>query len=84
MRTPNTEHKVHGGVQRLYTFDNGYEASVVRHPHSYGGDEGLWEAAVLLNGSVCYSTPITDDILGWLNEADVDDVLARIEELPRA
>ena len=35
-----------GGVQKLYRFDNGYGASVVRSQYTYGGKEGLWELAV--------------------------------------
>jgi hypothetical protein len=73
-----------GGVQKVYRFDNGYEASVIQTPFSYGGDEGLWELAVKLDGQCCYDTPITDDVEGWLSWEDVEALLARIEELPPA
>ena len=36
-----------GAVQKLYKFANGYGASVVKGEHTYGGDEGLWELAVI-------------------------------------
>lgn len=76
-----------GGVQRRYDFANGYGASVIRTPFSYGGDAGLWEIAVLgpdAKGrkTLCYSTPITDDVLGHLSVAEVNAVLAQIEALP--
>ena len=77
-----------GGVQKLYRFANGYGASVVQHQHSYGGDEGMWELAVIRyeDGSdkwrITYDTEITDDVLGYLSDSDVDDTLSRIEALP--
>lgn len=36
-----------GGVQMLFRFANGYGASMIRTPYSYGGDRGLAEIAVL-------------------------------------
>jgi hypothetical protein len=73
--------KVHDGEQRIYQFDNGYGASVIRHQYSYGGDKGLWELAVLKDGELCYDTEITSDVEGHLNEDDVDILLSNIKEL---
>ena len=77
---------LNGGVQTLVFFDNGYGASVVQHKYSYGGDEGLFEIAVLegnkKNWEICYSTDITDDVLGYLNDKRVEDTLLEISELP--
>ena len=77
------EHPNHmGGVQARIQFDNGYGASVVKTPHTYGGDKGLYELAVLdSNGSLTYATPITDDVIGYLRPEDVTDVLAKIQQL---
>ena len=73
----------HGGIQCRFKFDNGYGASVIRHDHSYGGDYGLWELAVTLaDGSLCYSTPITDDVIGYLTAGEVGLHLNQIEALP--
>ena len=70
------------GIRAVIKFDNGYSASVVRTEHSYGGKAGLYELAVLdKNGSICYNTPITSDVLGWLKEDDVTAALQRIEAL---
>ena len=77
------EHPNHmGGVQARIQFDNGYGASVVKTPHTYGGDRGLYELAVLdSNGSLTYATPITDDVIGYLRPEDVSDVLTKIQQL---
>ena len=70
------------GVRRIYTFDNGYEASVVCHTNSYGGPEGLWELAVMLDDELVYDTPVTSDVIGWLTDADLATVLDQVEALP--
>jgi len=72
-----------GGEQHKYKFANGYGASVIRSAYSYGGDQGLWELAVLgPDGKLNYDTPVTEDVEGWLADADVDRLLKQISELP--
>lgn len=79
----------HGGVQYMFKFDNGYGASVIRTPYSYGGRNGLWELAVckyyefLDRWHICYNTPITDDVIGYLKDEDVMEYLKQIKELPK-
>jgi hypothetical protein len=77
------EHPAHiGGVQSRITFDNGYGASVVKTPYSYGGDKGLYELAVLgTDGHLTYDTPITNDVIGYLRDIDVTDVMEKIQQL---
>ena len=81
------ERSLNGGTQTLHKFDNGYGASVVCHKFSYGGDLGLKELAVLTfpdddeRYELCYSTEITDDVLGYLSDEDVADLLVKIEAL---
>jgi hypothetical protein len=71
-----------GGVQARITFDNGYGASVVKTPYSYGGDKGLYELAVLgIDGHLTYDTPITNDVIGYLRDIDVTDVMEKIQQL---
>lgn len=89
MYTPILERKLNGGVQKVFRFENGYGASVVKSPYSYGGDEGLWELAVVLvyenegrlSWKLTYDTPITEDVLGWLTWEEVEETLRQIEEL---
>ena len=70
-----------GGIQKVYKFPNGYGASVIRHRGSYGYSKGLWELAVLEGGELCYDTEITDDVIGHLNDPEVDRLLRRIQQL---
>jgi len=72
----------HGGVQAIVVFPNGYGASIICHPFSYGGPEGLYEIAVLDGGNITYDTPVTSDVLGYLSTKDVEKTLADIEALP--
>jgi hypothetical protein len=69
------------GVQVVHEFPNGYGASVVKHDFSYGGKDGLWEMAVLKEGELCYNTHITNDVIGYLSDADVKSTLKEIEQL---
>lgn len=63
-------------------FKNGYGVSVIIGPYSYGGHEGLYELAVIeKDGSLCYDTPITDDVLGWLTKDDVTRYGQQVEAL---
>ena len=63
-------------------FDNGFGVSVVSHTHSYGGRNGLYEVAVLdKDGVLTYETPVTNDVIGYLTEEDVTDVMKQVQEL---
>lgn len=63
-------------------FDNGYGVSVVSHTFSYGGKDGLYELAVLdKNGDLTYKTPITNDVLGYLEPEQVTEIMAKVQSL---
>ena len=70
------------GIQARTEYPNGYGASIIKGEWSYGGSEGLYEVAVYKGGSLCYSTPVTDDVLGHLSEDEVSETLELIAELP--
>ena len=70
-----------GNERYIFQFENGYGASVIRNHLSYGGPEGFYELAVLKDGKINYKTPITNDVVGWLDKNDVADTLKQIEEL---
>jgi hypothetical protein len=75
-------HPLGDGVSAQVKFDNGYGVSIIKGSFSYGGNNGLYEIAVLdENDKLCYSTPITDDVIGFLNEDGVTEVLKQIQQL---
>ena len=82
------EHLLNGGTQTIYKFPNGYGASVICGGlYTYGDDERPYELAVIKfrpSGDgfyLCYDTPITDDVVGYLTEDGVSALLAEIELL---
>ena len=75
------KNKIMGGIQKVYKFPNGYGASVIQHKGSYGYVKGQWEVAVLHEGQLCYSTSITSDVIGHLNDPEVDNILGKIFRL---
>lgn len=66
----------------LFVFPNGFGASVIRNPYSYGGPQGLYELAVLRKRrkywEITYDTTLTNDVLGNL---EVDDVVKALEDI---
>lgn len=91
-----TRSRSDGSEQHAYRFANGYGASVVRGPGTYGADRGLFELAVITfdcpsgvwsggdDWEITYETPLTGDVLGWLSVDDVAAKLAEIAHLPEA
>ena len=69
----------------IYHFPNGFGASIVRGPGSYGYEKGLYELAVLKERAgewnLCYSTEITDDVIAECTVDDINAILKRIYEL---
>ena len=75
-------HPMGMGKQCIVQFPNGYAASIVQGPHTYGGPQGLYEIAVFgKDGNITYDTPITDDVLGYLSEEQVEKTLTDIKNL---
>jgi hypothetical protein len=55
---------------------------------SYGVDKGLYELAVtkyvgekITDLNLCYSTPITDNVIGNLSEEEVVEIVKKVSEL---
>ena len=76
-------HKNGQGVQAVATFNNNFEVSVIRTMFSYGGKSGLFEVAIVdkSTGKVNNNTDITDDVLGWQDEDDIDKILAAVPQM---
>jgi hypothetical protein len=76
------QHPMGMGKQCIVQFSNGYGASIVQGPHTYGGPNGLYEIAVFgKDGQITYDTPITNDVIGYLSELEVEKILTNIKNL---
>ena len=72
-----------------FRFENNYGASVIKHYGSYGFEEDLFELAVIKYnsknknsiGGLCYDTPITNDVIGFLTNDEVLELLEKIKNL---
>jgi hypothetical protein len=70
------------GVKCRMMFENGFGVSVVSHTYSYGGKDGLFEIAVLdEDGCLTYNTPVTNDVVGYLNPDEVTDIMEQVQNL---
>lgn len=70
------------GKKSRMVFDNGYGVSVVSHSYSYGGKDGLFEVAVLdKDGELTYDTPVTNNVIGYLNPKDVTEIMEQVQSL---
>lgn len=77
-------HPMGMGKQCIVQFPNGYGASIVQSEHTYGGSQGLYELAVFgKDGGITYDTPITEDVLGYLSEQEVEKTLIDIKNLDK-
>ena len=74
-------HPVGIGTQAYETFDNGYGVSVICGDLFYSNGVDTYELAVLKDGKICYDTPITDDVIGYLSEDEVTEVMKRVQRL---
>lgn len=73
-------------IQYIFKFDNGYGASVIKNSVSYGHVLDLFELAVIkftdeFTWDLCYSTEITDDVIGYLTNDGVLNLLEAIKNL---
>lgn len=78
--------KIEDGVQYIFKFPNGYGASVVKGPYTYGWRDDLWELAVTYfkecgDYNLVYDSGITDDVAGYLTDEEVREHLQKIKEL---
>lgn len=86
-KVPHKVNHPHDGVQFIYKFPNNYGASVVQHSFSYGSEHGEQELAVIrFDGphefDLDYTTPITNDVIGYLSWERVEALIDEVEALP--
>ena len=80
-------HKSLIGKRACIYFENGFGISVVQAKYIFGGfssytdNEEEYEIAVMKDGNLCYTTPITNDVIGHLSEEEVTEKMKLIQEL---
>ena len=62
-------------------FDNNYGVSVITGRGSYTDINNPYEVAVLYDGELCYTTHITNDVLGYQTKESVSTIMKQIQEL---
>jgi hypothetical protein len=72
------------GMQILFRFPNNYGISLECHSFSYGNDDNEFEIAIINYDSednddwdICYTTKLTQDVLGYQSKEDVIDVIQK-------
>lgn len=71
-----------GYPQTIYKFPNGYGASVIKFNYVYFGIEiAVLRFDEIGNWDINYSTTITNDVIGGLDEEERDNVLQQIFDL---
>lgn len=66
-----------GGPWFTATFPNRYGVSIINNQYSYG-----LEMAVLHPDGLCYASPVTDDVLGYLTLSGLRDAVLSVMSLP--
>lgn len=71
--------------QALIFFANGYGVSVLIGGPGYEGGSTPYELAVLEGNAegfdLCYDTPITNDVLGYLTPEEVTEYMIEVQKL---
>ena len=67
--------------QKILQFENGYGLSIISHQFSYGGKDGLFEAALLDDQGMIMYDPERNwaDVRGWLDFSDVVELIELVK-----
>ena len=77
-----------GNIAASLMFENNYGISVLMGPYTLGGLLGKYEISILKMppgkefSVVTYDTPLANDVIGHLSKDEVDEYIAKIQELP--
>ena len=73
------EHVIFGGRMVRYRFPNGYGASVIEGEKSYGLELAVLEFSESEYGDT--ASEFTDDVIGFIDDEELDEILERISRL---
>jgi hypothetical protein len=74
--------KSEDGQRVVLSFNNGYQLSVIWRSGAYGGLEGAVMHPDQKGSSIVYDTPITSDVVGWLNKESLIQLIRDVAALP--
>jgi len=69
-------------TRAVLEFPNGYRVSVITRERAYTSNDKPYKVAIIHEGSLCYSTPITGNVIGYNTEDDVTEIMKKVQELP--
>ena len=69
------------GQHAIIHFENGYGVSVLFGWVFYSDGRSTYEVGVLKGGQLCYSTPITDDVIGHASKNKVTRIMKKVQQL---
>ena len=61
-------------------FENGYGVSVIFGEQFYSNGIDTYEVAVLKDGVLCYKTYITDNVVAYITEEEVTEIMRKVQE----
>ena len=66
--------------KKVLEFENGYGLSIVSNDFSYGGNNGLFEIALLQNEDIVYNAELGfADVVGYLDFHEVSEIIERVK-----
>jgi len=72
------------GEHATMDFENGYGVSVVTGLHIYYTDDSHpYELAIVKDGSLCYNSGITEDVLGHLTSRSITLYMKKVQLLKK-
>ena len=74
-------HKIGEAYQKIFSFPNGYGASVICSEYSYGHEHEVELALLDSDGEIIQHKEITDNVVGWLSPSECNDLLLKIAQL---
>lgn len=64
-------------------FDNGYGVSVLHGGKYFYTEDNTYEVGILKDSHLCYTTPITNDVLGWQTPEQVTEIMEKLQSYER-
>lgn len=66
------------GIKYRIYYANRYGVSLIKTDYSHGGDQELWEMAVLKDDKLCFDTHIASRTIGFLTEEDIISLCKKV------